>query len=92
MAGKKPTILSGDGSATPAIAKAGNTVAVPAKKFTVQIPREMDFRLGSIAKTEGISKAQLAVRLLDQGLQRFGFDDELRILWAKICRRTGEAA
>jgi predicted transcriptional regulator len=92
MAKKKRGALVEGADATTVAGKAGDAESSAGKQLTVRIPREMDFRLDSIARSEGLPKSAMAIKLLDQGLQRYGFDAELRQVWATLCRKAGEAA
>jgi hypothetical protein len=91
--GVRKTRVSVDGEGvSPGIAEAGEKKSKASKQLSIGIPREVDFRLYSIARSEGIPKSELALRLLEAGLQRFGLDAELRSVWAEMCRKAGEAA
>jgi hypothetical protein len=67
--------------------KAGKT-----KKFTAKMACSLDFRVSGIATSEGVSKAQLVLKFIEQGVERYGLDEELKAVYAKIMAKTGEAA
>jgi predicted DNA-binding protein len=64
---------------------------VESKKFTLRIGGDLDFRLGAIARNRGVSKAALALRLIEQGIERYGLDAELKAVYARIVG-AGETA
>jgi hypothetical protein len=47
-------------------------------KSTLLLPRDLDFRLTTIAASVNLDRSQLAAQLLDQSLRRYGLDDALR--------------
>jgi hypothetical protein len=47
-------------------------------KLTIPIPAELATRLYGIALDQGCGKAELAVRLLDQGCRRYDADRRIR--------------
>ncbi len=53
-------------------------------RLDLRIPADTDLRLYGIARTLGITRAELAARLIDQGLRRYREDAELRKLAGEI--------
>ena len=47
-------------------------------KSTLLLPRDLDFRLTTIAASVNLDRSQLAAQLLDQSLRRYGLDEALR--------------
>ncbi len=47
-------------------------------KSTLLLPRDLDFRLTTIAASLNLDRSQLAAQLLDQSLRRYGLDEALR--------------
>lgn len=64
--------------------KAGKPKGRPSVKLTVPIDVELDTRLYGLAKSLGCGKAELAARLIDQGLRRYGEDRRLRVIAAEL--------
>lgn len=61
------------------------------KKLSVPISADVDLRLYGIAASLGITRAELAARLIDQGLRRYAADAELRRIAGEI-GAAGEGA
>ena len=47
-------------------------------KSTLLLPRDLDFRLTTIAASLNLDRSQLAAQMLDQSLRRYALDDALR--------------
>jgi hypothetical protein len=47
-------------------------------KSTLLLPKDLDFRLTTIAASLNLDRSQLAAQLLDQSLRRYALDDALR--------------
>jgi hypothetical protein len=62
------------------------------KKFTVKIGGELDFRVTGLARRLGLSKADFVLLMVEQGLERYGLDAELKAVYAKIIAQTNAAA
>lgn len=62
------------------------------KKFTVKIGGDLDFRVSGIARKLGISKADFVLNLVEQGVERYGLDADLKAVYAKIIAQTNAAA
>lgn len=60
-------------------------------RLDLRIPADADLRLYGIARKLGISRAELAARLIDQGLRRYREDAELRRLAGEIGAGEGGA-
>jgi hypothetical protein len=63
------------------------TEEVKPKKLTLQIERELDFLLYSIAIQRGMTKAELALKYLRDGVERSGAKAKLKAAYAML---TGE--
>ncbi len=61
-------------------------------RLTIDVPREVDFRLESIAAFKRKPKGAFAAELIDQRLQDFKADLSLRNVYAEIHGQAGEAA
>ena len=46
-------------------------------KSTLLLPKDLDFRLTTIAASLNLDRSQLAAQLLDQSLRRYALDDAL---------------
>ena len=58
--------------------KTAKTTSRQTVRLTVDIPAEMDFRLYGLAKLLGMTKADLAARLLASGCERYQADRRLK--------------
>jgi hypothetical protein len=52
----------------------------------------MDFRLYGVASSMGLSKAELVLKLVTQGLERYTLDPKLKAVYAEIVAKASEAA
>lgn len=65
--------------AQPAGRKPAKTIRADGRtKSTLLLPRDLDFRLTSVAASLNLDRSQLAAQLLDQSLRRYALDDALR--------------
>jgi predicted DNA-binding protein len=62
------------------------------KKMTVKIGGELDFRVTALARRLGLSKADFVLQILEQGIERYDLDPELKAVYAKIVAKSGKAA
>ncbi len=61
-------------------------------RLSLDLSREFDFRLDSLAKIKGKHKSAFALYLIEQGLRGYKADAALRNVFAEITSQTGEAA
>ncbi len=82
-------VVAGDAGAAKKNAKKEPSKTV---RVTLDLPRELNFRLESIAAFKRKKKGAFAVELIDQRLKDFKADISLKNVWAEIHSQSSEAA
>jgi hypothetical protein len=72
--------------ATEPAGKAPESQVGPAKNLTLRITPDLDYRLMSVAIKEGKSKRELALKFVEQGVEKHGVDKELKLVFARLVK------
>lgn len=72
--------------------KTGKKKGLQTVRLTLDLPRELDFRLHGIAQLTGQHKGAFALRLITQGLRSYKADESLRAVYQEIRGQLSEVA
>jgi hypothetical protein len=71
--------------------KTGKKRPPASTQLTLWIPEELAFRLDQLARFQKSRKSSFVIKLLEQGCSKYTIDEDMKVLFAKICSQLRES-